>query len=133
MIVGVGTDIVEIHRMEKVCSGNKIPGRIFHAEERELVAQNPSKAAGNFAVKESVAKVFGTGFRGFEANEIQVGRDDKGKPYIILHGNAKKMEQKMQIDTWHVSISNTDSLAIAFVIGEKRNEICDDECRNAKN
>lgn len=130
MIIGVGTDIVEIHRMERICSGSKVPERIFHAGEKLLVAGNLSKAAGNFAVKESVAKVFGTGFRGFEANEIEVGRDENGKPFVRLHGDAKKMEQKMKIDTWHVSISNTDSLAIAFVIGESRNEIYSDKCRN---
>jgi holo-[acyl-carrier protein] synthase len=120
MIVGVGTDLVEIHRIEKLCSGDYVPERIFHANEYMLVAGHPQKAAGNFAVKEAVVKVFGTGFSGVEANEIEVGREENGKPYIKLHGNAKKMEQKLGIDCWHVSISNTKTLATAFVVGESR-------------
>ncbi|MDO4942852.1 MAG: holo-ACP synthase [Lachnospiraceae bacterium] len=118
MIIGVGTDVIEIKRMEKMCSGNRFPERIFHANEKELVAGYPSKAAGNFAVKEAVVKVFATGFCGVEAYEIEVGREESGKPYVVLHGNAKKKAAQMNITKWHVSISNTKDIAIAFVIGE---------------
>jgi holo-[acyl-carrier protein] synthase len=118
MIVGIGTDIVEINRMERICSGSRIPGRIFHVNEHMLVANRPQKAAGNFAVKEAVVKVFGTGFSGVEANEIEVGREENGKPYIRLHGNAKRKAKELGITRWHVSISNTKTVAIAFVVGE---------------
>lgn len=118
MVIGVGTDIVEINRMERICSRRQTLERIFHVQERMLVASDYSKAAGNFAVKEAVVKVFGTGFYGCEPNEIEVGRDEKGKPYVILHGNAKKIAAKLGIDRIHVSISNTKTVAIAFAVGE---------------
>ncbi len=140
MIIGVGTDIVEIKRVERVCSGKHFPGRIFHVNEKELVAGHPSKAAGNFAVKEAVVKVFGTGFGFVEASEIEVGREENGKPYLVLHGNAKVMAEKLGISRWHISISNTADLAIAFVVGEsmekerrQTDEIYYNECRDAGN
>ncbi|MEE1314016.1 MAG: holo-ACP synthase [Lachnospiraceae bacterium] len=119
MIIGVGTDIVEINRMERICSGHYRLERIFHVREMMLVADDYSKAAGNFAVKEAVAKVFGTGFVGFEPNEIEVGRDSFGKPYVRLHGKAKEMAAELGIDKIHVSISNTKTEAVAFAIGER--------------
>ena len=132
MIVGVGTDIVEINRMEGIWSRQHSLERIFHVQERMLAANDYSKAAGNFAVKEAVVKVFGTGFRQCEPNEIEVGRDSFGKPYVVLHGNAKKQAEQLGIDRIYVSISNTKSVAIGFAVGERKDEIYNDQCRNAE-
>ena len=54
-------------------------------KERELIGGHPQKAAGNFAVKEAISKVFGTGVRGFGLKDIEVLRDPRGKPYVILY------------------------------------------------
>lgn len=119
MIVGVGTDVIAIDRMKKICSKKRYLERMFHKDEISLVADHPTKAAGNFAVKEAVSKVFGTGFSGFEAYEIAVLREENGRPYIKLYGRAKEKARELGIDVLHVSISNTESLAIAYVIGER--------------
>ena len=74
--------------------------------------------AGTFAVKEAVAKVFGTGFRGFELKDVEVLRDELGKPYVVLHGNAKLLAEEKRIRKIEVSISNTKEHAMAFAVGE---------------
>lgn len=119
MIVGIGTDLIEVERIKKACSKEAFFGcRYFTLEERKLIGSNYQRAAGNFAVKEAVSKVMGTGFRGIALNEIEVLRDELGKPYINLYERAGERAAAMGILRWHVSISNTKMLATAYVIGE---------------
>jgi holo-[acyl-carrier protein] synthase len=118
MIVGIGTDIIEIQRIEKACEKEAFFVRCFTKEERKLIGSNYAKAAGNFAVKEAVSKVFGTGIRGFELADIEVLRDELGKPYVNLYRNALKIAEKIKITKLHISISNTKEYAVAYVVGE---------------
>lgn len=122
MILGVGTDMVEIGRMEKACKKDAFLKRTFTPEECRQAEGSPSKLAGNFAVKESVAKVFGTGFRSFMPGDIEVRRDELGKPYVVLYGGAKALAEQMGIRTIWVSITNTKELAVAFAVGEGGDE-----------
>ena len=69
-------------------------------------------------LKEAVSKVFGTGFRGFGLLDIEVLRDELGKPWVRLHGGAKKLADSLKITRIHVSITNTGSLASAYAVGE---------------
>lgn len=135
MIYGIGTDLVELERIAKI-SGERFLERYFSAEERDMIMhsynaqkqtkeeylkQNPriSKIAGNFAVKEAVAKAFGTGFsNGVAAEEIAVLRDGNGKPYIRLLGDTKKRAEEIGNLKMHVSITNTKIYAQAFVVCE---------------
>lgn len=118
MIIGIGVDLIEVDRVVKACDKNAFTKRTFTEAEIALIAANKRLAADNFAVKEAVSKVFGTGISGFLPVEIEVLRDDKGKPYVNLYGNAKKLADKLGIDRLHVSISNTMEYANAFAIGE---------------
>lgn len=118
MIVGVGTDMIEIERVTKACEKEAFLLRTFTQKECLLIEQNKQKAADNFSVKEAVSKVFGTGFRKIQLNEIEVLRDELGKPYVNLYGNAKELAEEMGIIKIHVSISNTKKYALAFAIGE---------------
>ena len=90
MILGVGTDLIEIKRMEKACRRPHFVARTFTETESRQAKGSASKLAGSFAVKEAVAKMFGTGFRGFMPGDIEVLRDELGKPYVNLYGGAKK-------------------------------------------
>ena len=56
---------------------------------------NAARLAGNFAVKEAVAKVFGTGFRTFGPREIEVLRDELGKPHVMLYGKAEETAKRL--------------------------------------
>lgn len=118
MILGIGTDMIEIERMEKACKKDAFLRRTFTGEECRQAKGNPSRLAGNFAVKEAVAKVFGTGFRTFMPGDVEVLRDDLGKPYVILYGGAQKLASEMGIVKIWVSITNTNDVAMAFAVGE---------------
>ena len=118
MIIGIGTDLVEIERVVKACEKEAFLLRSFTSEEILMIEKDKRKAADNFAVKEAVSKMFGTGFRGITLTEIEVLRDSLGKPYVNLYGNAKKIEMELGIQKIHVSITNTKDLAEAFVVGE---------------
>lgn len=118
MIIGVGMDIVEIERVVKACEKPAFMQKYFTEEERALVEQKRNRAATNFAAKEAVSKVFGTGFRGFAMHEIEVLRDKWGKPYVKLHGRAAQTAQNLGIRHIHISLSDSKSYATAFAIGE---------------
>lgn len=118
MIVGVGIDMVEISRVKKAYDNPAFRKKYFTDLEQEVIGESFSRAAGNFAVKEAVSKVFGTGFLGFSPIDIEVLRDEKGKPFVNLYCGAKEKAQSMEISNMQVSISNTKEFAVAYVIGE---------------
>lgn len=118
MIVGIGTDLIEIERIKKACEKEAFLNRVYTEEECRQAGKNLSRLAGNFAVKEAVSKVFGTGFRTFGPCEIEVLRDELGKPYVTLYGEARKLSEQMGIRRIHVSITNTKEMAMAFAVGE---------------
>ncbi len=111
--------MIEIKRIEKACSREAFCQYVFTGEERRQAGERISMLAGSFAVKEAVAKAFGTGFRGFTPLEVEVLRDERGKPYVNLTGNAEKLRKQLGIDTIHVSITNTAEYAAAFTVAEK--------------
>ncbi|MDO5411333.1 MAG: holo-ACP synthase [Lachnospiraceae bacterium] len=118
MIKGIGMDMVEISRIEKACRKEHFLHRIFTAEEVIRFQKFPARLAGNFAVKEAVAKVFGTGFRSFYPCDIEVLRDEAGRPYINLYGGAKEMQEKLGITSIFVTITNEKEYACAAAVAE---------------
>ncbi|MFI3209189.1 MAG: holo-ACP synthase [Eubacteriales bacterium] len=119
MIIGIGTDLVEIERVEKACQKQSFYTRCFSIREQKLINNNWTKAAGNWAVKESVGKSFGTGISGFALTDIEVLRNQQGKPYVELSNRALELSKQLEVNTIHVTISNTKSYAMAYVIAEK--------------
>ena len=117
MIIGIGTDIIEIKRIIKANTSKSFKKNTFTKDELEKI-KNPISLAGNFAGKEAVAKAFGTGFSNFYPNEIEILRDNKGKPYINLYKNAKLIGEKLGVKKIHISISHSKENAIAFVVLE---------------
>jgi len=104
--------------MEKACEKEAFLSRVYTAEERRQAGGKLPVLAGTFAVKEAVAKVLGTGFRTFMPIDIEVLRDDLGKPYVKLHGNARKLAKEKKLVRIEVSISDTKDHAMAFAVGE---------------
>lgn len=121
MIKGIGNDIVEIDRIKKAIENPKFIDRYFTDAERalyDLRNHNVEILAGNFAVKESVSKVFGTGVRGFGLKDIEVLRDEMGKPYVNMLGEALVLAKSLEIEFIHVSISHSKHYVVGFAIGE---------------
>ena len=112
MIYGIGTDLIEVERIKKAYAKESFRKKIYTEQEQQLIAENAERAAGNFAIKESVVKAFGTGFGKISAIDIEVLRETNGKPYVNLHGPAEEFAREQQILHVHVSISNTKEHAI---------------------
>ena len=123
MILGVGTDIIEIDRIKSAIDNT--PGfleKIFTKREVEELSKNTLRVesvAGNFAVKEAVSKAIGTGIRGLSFKDIEVFRDELGKPIIKV---SSKIEEVIKCNEYlfNVSISHNKTMAIAFVVLECR-------------
>ncbi|MCH5252662.1 MAG: holo-ACP synthase [Lachnospiraceae bacterium] len=120
MIVGIGVDTIEIARVVHSCEREHFVNRIFTPGEIAQFDKNKRRAASDFAGKEAVVKVFGTGFQEIEAREIEILRGDLGEPQVKLYGKAKKKAEELQIHEFMISITNTKELATAFVIGIRR-------------
>ncbi|MGN0371708.1 MAG: holo-ACP synthase [Enterocloster sp.] len=120
MILGVGTDLVEIERIRRACEKDYFVMHTFTEKESRQAKGSASRLAGSFAVKEAVAKALGTGFRTFMPIDIEVLRDDLGKPYVNLYGGARQRFEEMGMERLEVSITNTGEYAMAFAVGEGR-------------
>lgn len=118
MIKGIGTDLIESQRVIKACEKEAFLEKYFTPAEIALIRKDKRRAANNFSVKEAVAKMFGTGFRTIKPIEIEVLRDELGRPYVNLYGKAKELETELGIEVIHVSISDTNRYASAYVVGE---------------
>lgn len=119
MIVGVGIDIVEIERIKKALDKHGFSKRFFTEEEQKMSGNKVVMLADNFAVKEAVSKALGTGVRGFVLKDIEVLRDELGKPYVNLYGGALNIYNNLNAKNIQVSISNTDTISQAICIIEK--------------
>ena len=120
MIYGIGTDMIEIERIEKSLKRKGFLSYVFSSEEIEAFSKRNDaavKLSGGFAAKEAVSKALGTGIRGFELHEISVLRDELGKPYFKFTGAAEKIMNDLGLQAF-VTISNTDKLALASVVLE---------------
>lgn len=124
MITGIGTDLVEIARVQKAIGRSAFLKKVYTEREQELIAARAVRSAGNFAAKEAVAKAMGCGFSGISPIEIEVLRDVSGMPYVVLHGRAKRKAADMGITGVHVSITDTEQYAQAYAICETEETRC---------
>lgn len=118
MITGIGVDLIEVDRVLKACRKTGFLHRYFTKNEIQNIESDLRIAADNFAVKEAVSKMLGTGFRTFTPIDVEVLRNKAGKPYVNLYGQAAEIAKLQEVTKIHVSISNTKDYANAFVVGE---------------
>jgi len=124
MIIGIGTDIVEIKRITKLLDKRQqaFVKRILSAKEMaEYDAQmHPEKyLAKRWAAKEAVSKALGTGFTQEVAfTDITIAHLESGQPVVELQGKTAEISQQKNIARWAISISDEKQHAIAFVIAE---------------
>lgn len=122
MICGVGTDLVEIARMEAVVDrqGERFIQRILTPAEQTVyhnLAHPARFLAKRFAAKEAVAKALGTGIgRGVSWQDIQIENHDTGAPHVTLTGGALVQFNQLGATQCHLSISDEQRYATAFVV-----------------
>lgn len=119
MVKGIGTDIIEIERIKNSLNKQSFLDKIYTKAEQKLYhGINPQTLAGNFAAKEAVAKALGTGFAGFGPTDIEVLRDERGKPYVNLYNTALDIFRYIDGSQVWVSISHNKDNAVAFAVIE---------------
>lgn len=117
-----GVDLVEIRKFTEVFKRNSgLVSDIFTEEERSYCLSKISPHvhfAGRFAAKEACLKALGMGMSGIDSlfQEIEVTSTPSGKPVLTVNGWAKTMCRKKKVQQLTVSISHSDSYAVATVL-----------------
>jgi holo-[acyl-carrier protein] synthase len=123
MILGLGTDIVEIERIRAMIErhGEIFLKRCFTADEIAYADKHRDAAlrfAGRWAAKEAVVKVLGTGFvKGITFHDIEVRSLDSGQPCIQLSGGAQEIAAGLGISSVLITISHANLYATATAVG----------------
>jgi len=124
MIFGVGTDIVELARVQATYDrfGEHFVRRILMDEELELFRQTKWPVrflAMRFAGKEAAAKAMGTGFRhGIWVRDVGITNNDWGRPLIIWSERGRRVCDELGIGKGHVSLTDDAGLIVAFAVVE---------------
>lgn len=117
-IIGVGVDLADIGRVEKVLAKYpKFADRCFTDHEREYAFRyaNPARRlAARFAGKEAVMKSMGTGWRRVRWKDVEI--TGGGKPTVNLTGTAARRAEMLRVTSIEVSITHTDDQAMVFAI-----------------
>ena len=122
MILGTGTDIIEIERVRKAIEKDALKEKVFSNREIEYCEKDKScqSYAARAAGKEAFFKALGTGWRDkMNINEVEILNDELGKPFIELSGETLKVFEQKGGSNIHISISHIKETAVAFVIIEK--------------
>ncbi|MES2621282.1 MAG: holo-ACP synthase [Bacteroidota bacterium] len=122
MILGVGTDIIEVERVRRAVEKNTFKEKVFSS--REIGYCNKDNTCQSYAVraaaKEAFFKAMGTGWRDkMLIHEVEVLNDELGRPFIELSGETQKVFKQKGGTNIHVSLSHIKEYAVAFVIIEK--------------
>jgi len=114
-IYGIGTDIINIKRMENILKRNGIKFKNKYFSDKEInyceKKKNPSAFyAKRFAAKEALTKALGTGIvKGINIKNIEISNDVNGKPYIKLKGKVDKfLKKSIKKKKYHIYLSLSD-------------------------
>ena len=121
MIIGIGTDIIEIERVRRAVLNEHFKKKVFTENEQNYCesrgVQSAASYAARFAAKEAFFKALGTGI--FTAlTEVEILNNDAGQPQIFLYGTAKTFAENFGVEKIFVSLSHCREYATAFVILE---------------
>jgi holo-[acyl-carrier protein] synthase len=127
-IVGVGVDAVDVARFRRVLNRRpRLADRCFTEPEWSDATGSADVAqslAARFAAKEAVMKALGTGIGGFALRDVEVRRAagtgaTRNAPELVLHGSAAELAGARGAGRFHLSLTHTDAVAIAFVVAEQ--------------
>jgi len=122
MIAGVGIDLCETARMEKLLTDERFLRRFFSPEEQAYIQKKGKTAAqsmaGMFAAKEALTKALGTGIFG-ALSDISVLHDDGGAPYYDLRGDYARLAEDKKICSVYLSITHEAGMAAAVAVAER--------------
>ena len=130
MIFGVGTDIIEVDRVEqKLARTEGLKGKVFTETERAYCESKHRPAlhyAARFAAKEAFLKAMGTGWSGgHKFDEIEIVNDPLGKPELFVHGTVREFCGARGITRMSVSLSHVKEMATAVIVLEMNPSSCE--------
>ncbi len=127
MIVGIGTDMVAIDRVKNFLRRQpRLPGRLLGPAEHSQYEALPASRQARFlafavAAKEAAVKALATGIgSGVGWHDFATARNPTGAPVLSARGPAAALAQKRGINCWHLSLSDDQGCALAFVVAESR-------------
>ena len=128
MILGIGTDIVNIKRIEEALEkfGDRFLHRILTENEVAEYAKSPQPArllAKRFAAKEAFSKAFGTGISAEVGwHDVEISHDARGRPLIKTSPQLTARLAALNVSASHLSLSDETDQALAFVVIETVHE-----------
>ncbi|BAC24344.1 acpS [Wigglesworthia glossinidia endosymbiont of Glossina brevipalpis] len=128
-IIGIGIDIVNLERINKIilCYGNKFVKKILSFNEKKKYYELKNKKknisvnflAKRLAAKEAASKAFGLGMKkGLYFSQFEVLNNNLGKPYFKFNNTAKNLIKALNITNIHLSLTDERKYACATVIFE---------------
>jgi holo-[acyl-carrier protein] synthase len=119
-VVGMGTDLVEVARFRTAIERTRsLAHRLFSDAERVYATDqhDPAKSlAARFAAKEAVMKALGVGLGDIDFHDVEVVREEGGAPSLCVRGRAETLAREQGVTGWLLSMSHTESTAMAVVI-----------------
>lgn len=128
MIIGIGTDLAEVHRIRESIGrfGDRFLNRIYSQAERrycESKANSYERFAARFAAKEAGMKAIGTGWRrGVTWLDFEVVNESSGRPTLKLSGKAKEIAENLGVRRISISLTHTADNSFAIVVLEDENK-----------
>ena len=118
-IAGVGVDAVDVARFRAVLLRRpRIGERLFTEAERRDGHGDPQRLAARFAAKEATMKALGHGIGAMGWHDVEVVREASGAPALRLRASAAALARRRGVARWHVSLTHTDTVAMAMVVAE---------------
>ena len=127
MIFGIGTDVVQIERIERLHAkyGEHFVQRLLLPAELEAFRAQSRAArflAMRFAAKEAIVKAMGTGFRhGLWIRDVGVAANEFGRPDIIWSERGQQLRERLGIGEGHITLTDEAGLVVAVAILMRRN------------
>ena len=127
-VVGIGIDAVDVVRFRRVLDRRpNFADRCFTAFEQSDAVRSADRAqslAARFAAKEAVMKALGRGLGAFGWRDVEVQRAagtgaTRNAPSLVLRGAAAALAGEQGAGRFHLSLTHTDDVAIAFVVAEQ--------------
>jgi len=119
MILGIGTDLVNIARIERAIERSpRFLNLVFHPREQLEARGRPECLAARFAAKEAWLKAMGLPLFAVRLTEVFTVSDESGKPALRLEGRAADISRERGVRTMHLSLAHEGTVAIAFVVLE---------------
>ena len=120
-MIRCGVDMIECQRIAAGIErgGERFLNRFFTPGERQDCAGKPYRLAARFAAKEAVAKALGTGIGDIRWLDVEIRTaTERRRPQLALHGRAKAIAEDMGLTDWDISLSHSDTLAIAIAVAK---------------